>query len=90
MPKPWLGTKFALAPTSHFHFGGKVMFHRDPWIAMIAWYLLPFLIYVQMRLHNIFKKPPRETLISLHHIQKFPFTIIPIIQYKFNGVVTKK
>ena len=32
----------------------------------------------------------QETLKYLHHIQKFPFTIIPIIQYKFNGVVTEK
>ena len=36
------------------------------------------------------QEPPRETLMSLHHIQKFPFTIIPIIQYKFNGVVIEK
>ena len=66
------------------------MFRCDPWIAKTSWYLLPFMIYVQMRLHNIFKRPPMETLMSLHHIQKFLFTIIPIIQYKFNGVVTRK
>ena len=66
------------------------MFRRDQWIVKITCYLLPCMIYVQMRLHNIFKRPPRETLMSLHHIQNFPFTIIPIIQYKFNGVVTEK
>ena len=66
------------------------MFRHDPWIAKTSWYPLPFMIYVQMRLHNIFKRPPRETLMSLHHIQNFPFTIIPIIQYKFNGVVIEK
>ena len=66
------------------------MFRCDPWIVKTFRYLLPCLIYVQMRLQNIFKRPPRETLMYLHDIQKFPFTIIPIIQYKFNGVVTKK
>ena len=66
------------------------MFHCDPWIAKTSWYLLPCMIYVQMRLHNIFKRSPRETLMSLHHIKQFPFTIIPIIQYKLNGVVTEK
>ena len=66
------------------------MFCRDPWITKTSWYLLPCLIYVQMILHNIFKRPAKETFMSLHHIQKFPFTITPIIQYKFNGVVTKK
>ena len=66
------------------------MFRRDPWISKTAWYLLPCLIYVEMRLHSIFKRPPMETLMYLHHIQKFPFTIIPIIQYKFNGLVTEK
>ena len=68
------------------------MFCHDPWIGKIAWYPLPCLIYVEMRLHNIFKRPPRETLTSLHHNQKFSLIIIPIIQYKFNGVtiVTEK
>ena len=66
------------------------MFNHDPSTAKTTWYLLPCLFYVQMRLHNILKRPPRETLMSLHHIQNFPFTIIPIIQYKFNGVVTEK
>ena len=66
------------------------MFFRDPWIAKTAWYLLPCMIYVQMRLHNILKRPTKETLMSLHSIQKFPITIIPIIQYKFNGVVIEK
>ena len=51
---------------------------------------LTFLDLCTNEIAQYIQEPPRETLMSLHHIQKFPFTIIPIIQYKFNGVVIEK